>query len=690
MTSTQPTRYIGSYQVIDELGDGSFGKVYLAYQLFLERQVAIKVLHDDFFERAPSEKLFMREGRTIAKLRHPNIVNVYEFGVAQESLTNQTTAFMVMEYLPGSTLQALLELGSLSLEESVRLIEQIAQGLAYAHEQNIIHRDLKPANILFTESGQPVIVDFGLAKLVEDKRLDNADNLKGIPITDGSRSTSLSTLGSMGTPMYMAPEQLTGTTVSPATDQYALGLIAFEMLTGQMPFSMDKLTEMMVHRATQAAPSILKIAPQLPPAIGHVMARVLALDPADRFESVSAFAQSFSEALLPNRRQGPVVRVIDPLYAAQLQTAQRYVSGFLSILGLFIVIVILFCAAEFLRGYSTGSSPEFLWDGLIVSTLRSADGTRQVNGVMPGSIAQAAGYEIGDKIQDDLILDKNKPDGAYQVDGIARSALNIDWQAKPGNQIERVVQRNGETITLTYTLQRSTYSLFILAATLTSALIGVLCGFWMLRRWGAEPGIQVYVPLTFLFSTFIVARAVANLLLYFDTLTYHLSLAVLLHMVLVFPEEMAWVKRHPRRLVWIYLPVAIGLYYLLTRTPIIIPILNLPIQALDYLVYTVAIAVLIVVKWMRHDQKNYPAVRWLVSAFAFAMALSLYYVVVFYLLPAEVLNRVLGGATFQTIVNDIFLVLLQGGLPILIAIGVHRIQKQLGTTLSRFIIVPTA
>ncbi len=689
MSLPQPTRYIGSYQIIDHLGEGSFGRVYRAYQPFLDRQVAIKILHDDFFELSSTEKMFMREGRTIAKLRHPNIVNVYEFGVAPDSISGQTTAFMVMEYLPGATLQSRMKNEPLTFDATVQLIEQIAQGLAYAHEQNVIYRDLKPANILFTENGQPVIVDFGLAKLAEEKLPADEHTLSNTLPGDGSRSVAFETLGSVGTPTYMAPEQLIGNPVTPATDQYALGLIAYEMLTRHIPFVSDNLTEWMVRRANEPSPSILTFAPQLPPAVESIMARVLAINPADRFENTTGFATALSEALLPDRLPQAPMQVIDPLYAAQLQTAQRYVTGFLAVAGLLTIIVILFCAAEFLRGYSAGISPEFLWDGLIVSSLKLADGTRQVNGVLPGSVAQAAGYQIGDKIQDDLILDKSNPNGAYQANEVTRSALNIDWQPKPGTLITRSVQRGPGTITLSYSLQRSSYLLFILAATLIAALVSILCGFWMLRRWGAELGIQIYVPLTFIFSLFIVARAVANLILYLDTLTFHLSLAVLTHIILVFPEPLPWVTRHPRRIVWIYVPVLVGLYYLLTRTPIILPIIHLPLQALDYLVYMISIVLLLVFKWIRRDQKKYPDVRWMVLAFVFAIFLGLYYVIITYVLPPEFLNSVLGGATLQTIINDIFLVLLQSVLPILIAIGVHRIQKQLGTTLSHFVVMPT-
>jgi len=132
----------------------------------------------------------------------------------------------------------------------------------------------------------------------------------------------------------------------------------------------------------------------------------------------------------------------------------------------------------------------------------------------------------------------------------------------------------------------------------------------------------------------------------------------------------------------------VGIYYLLTRTPIILPIIHLPLQALDYVVYALAIIISLIIKWIRYDIKKYPDVHWLIYGLGFAMALSVYYVVVFYVLPAQVLNDVLGGATFQTVVNDIVLVLLQSFLPILIAVGVHRIQKQLGTTSSHFVVVP--
>src|SRR5258708_7475031 len=157
--------YIGSYQVIRMLGEGAFGVVYQSYQAFLDRQVAIKVLHTDLTADRAVEQQFMNEARTIARLRHPNIVSVYEFGLIQTETVPLT--YMVMENLPGETLQTRLNRARLPILQVLRIIEQLAEGLDYAHAHHVIHRDLKPANILFSEQDPPVVVDFGLAKLVE-------------------------------------------------------------------------------------------------------------------------------------------------------------------------------------------------------------------------------------------------------------------------------------------------------------------------------------------------------------------------------------------------------------------------------------------------------------------------------------------------------------------------------------------
>src|SRR5262249_52267583 len=160
---SQEQNYLGSYRITGTLGHGAFGIVYQAYQPFLDRQVAIKTLQNARTSNAAQEQNFMREARTIARLRHNNIVNVYEF--ATPPLEGQPVTYMVMEFLPGDTLEDRLKnQGRLNVIDTVNILERLASALDYAHAHHVIHRDLKPANILFNEADEPVIVDFGLAK----------------------------------------------------------------------------------------------------------------------------------------------------------------------------------------------------------------------------------------------------------------------------------------------------------------------------------------------------------------------------------------------------------------------------------------------------------------------------------------------------------------------------------------------
>ncbi|HLY25689.1 MAG TPA: serine/threonine-protein kinase, partial [Aggregatilineales bacterium] len=209
--------YIGSYRTTREIGEGAFGLVYQAYQPFLDRQVAVKTLHTDLSAEPRIEQQFMHEARTIARLRHPNIVSVYEFGTAE--IRSKASTYMVMEYLPGETLQSALKRGPIPVADVVNIVEQLGKALDYAHERDVIHRDLKPANIMFTEQKQPVIVDFGLAKLMA---------LSGFSQGNGGKSALESSMS--GTPAYMSPEQVANESVGPASDQYSLATIAYEML----------------------------------------------------------------------------------------------------------------------------------------------------------------------------------------------------------------------------------------------------------------------------------------------------------------------------------------------------------------------------------------------------------------------------------------------------------------------------
>src|ERR1700720_3137493 len=202
------------------------GLVYRAFHVQLERAGAVKVLQ----ALAPDPDTtarFRHEAQAIAQMRHPNIVNVYDFGEFEG------TPYMIVEYVPGGNLAGRLTQGSVNPAAAVKYLRGIAGGLDYAHGLGIVHRDVKPANVLLEKDDTPVLADFGLAKLLQGSSLKSM--------------TGVTT----GTPAYMAPEQVTGSKVGPAADRYALASIAYEMLTGEIPFAGEGLLELLyahVHR----------------------------------------------------------------------------------------------------------------------------------------------------------------------------------------------------------------------------------------------------------------------------------------------------------------------------------------------------------------------------------------------------------------------------------------------------------
>src|SRR5882672_12625595 len=217
---------LGQYEVQDFIGQGAMGLVYRAYHAQLERTGAVKVMQA-ITPDADSVARFRHEAQAIAKLRHPNIVDVYDFGEFQG------TPYMIVEYIPGGSLAARMVHGTLEQSVALRYLRGMAAGLDYAHSHGVVHRDVKPANVLLTADDAPVLADFGLAKLLQGSSLKS---LTGV---------------TTGTPAYMAPEQVTGRQVGPAADRYSLATIAYEMLTGVIPFDGEGLMELLyaqVHR----------------------------------------------------------------------------------------------------------------------------------------------------------------------------------------------------------------------------------------------------------------------------------------------------------------------------------------------------------------------------------------------------------------------------------------------------------
>ncbi len=259
---------LGNYRLLRLLGQGAFAAVYLGEHQYLERPAAVKVLH---IQMAPdSHEAFRREARTIARLDHPHIIRVLDFGIEGQ------IPYLVMEYMPNGTLRTQHPKGTLlPFEKILDYVKQIASALDYAHEQKVIHRDIKPENILLNTRHEVVLSDFGIA--VVQPTLD-----------------SLSLQSAVGTPLYMAPEQIRGQPCA-ASDQYALGVMVYEWLCGEPPFRGPSMAVFFQHLHDQP-PSLYGRFPHLSPAIEDVVMGALAKDPQRRFSCVQDFALMLEEA----------------------------------------------------------------------------------------------------------------------------------------------------------------------------------------------------------------------------------------------------------------------------------------------------------------------------------------------------------------------------------------------------------
>ncbi len=240
--------------------------VYKGHDTLLERDVAVKIIRSAAFpEDLLDENLkrFAREAKSLAKLSHPNIVKVYDYG------EHDGSPYLVMEYLPGGTLKKFLD-RPVPWQEAVHLLLPIARGVAYAHQHGILHRDIKPANILLTDSGEPMLSDFGIAKLFE-----------------GNQTAALTGSGvAIGTPEYMAPEQWTGIT-SPQSDLYSMAVVLYELVAGRKPYVADTPAGFLIKQAMEPLPSPRTFTADLPEAAEQVLIKALAREPRDRYADVN-------------------------------------------------------------------------------------------------------------------------------------------------------------------------------------------------------------------------------------------------------------------------------------------------------------------------------------------------------------------------------------------------------------------
>lgn len=258
----------GEFEVERELGRGAMAIVFKAYEAALNRHVALKVLPPSApVGRAVAER-FKREARLAASLDHPNIIPVYRVGQVG------ATHFIAMKYVEGTGLDDILAAqGPLPIPVVIQVLRATASALAYAHARGIVHRDVKGANILIDRDGRVMVTDFGIARATED--------------------ASLTATGSvMGTPYYMSPEQCAARRIGPQSDQYSLGVVAFQMLTGNVPFNAETLPGIMHHHFYTPAPDIRVARPDVPPALLAIVNRVLSKKPENRYASTESMVKA--------------------------------------------------------------------------------------------------------------------------------------------------------------------------------------------------------------------------------------------------------------------------------------------------------------------------------------------------------------------------------------------------------------
>jgi serine/threonine protein kinase len=255
----------GRYELGERLGLGGMSTVVVAFDTRLERYVAVKLLAEHLADDAQFVTRFRREAMAAARLVHPNIVQVYDFGLDDKSGRH----YIVMERIVGpSGAQVLRDRGRLGVDEAVDWIAQACRGLEYAHRNGLVHRDVKPGNLLLSEAdGTIKLADFGIAKIASDE-------------------SSITQVGSvLGTAAYLAPEQAAGEEAGPAADLYGLGVVAYQLLAGRLPYEAASLTELALKQQREIPPPLHHVDPSIPPALAVAVERALALTPRERYAS---------------------------------------------------------------------------------------------------------------------------------------------------------------------------------------------------------------------------------------------------------------------------------------------------------------------------------------------------------------------------------------------------------------------
>lgn len=299
---------LGDYELRQLLGIGGMAEVYRGYDVVLQREVAVKVLAGSLANDRGYVERFRTEARRVAALNHPNIVPVYAAGEEHGSL------YLVMPILNDSLRDLLDRERRVPFAEAAALTAQIASGLEAAHALGLIHRDVKPENILVDADGKALLTDFGIAREMARRESGDAATLSatGLPV---------------GTPEYMAPEQLRGLPLDARTDVYALGMVLYELLSGVLPFAGGTPYDIAVNVITAPLPPASTHNPSIPPALDRVVLRALARDPADRYPSAAAFATALRRAVSAHGTLATAGFARSPVQSTLFQPAEEPGSG---------------------------------------------------------------------------------------------------------------------------------------------------------------------------------------------------------------------------------------------------------------------------------------------------------------------------------------------------------------------------
>ncbi len=273
MSDADGQEIAGRYRLEGRLGFGGMSTVHLAFDMRLERRVAVKLLAEHLAEDPTFVSRFQREAQAAARLVHPNIVQIFDSGLDEGSGRH----FIVMEYIEGqSCAEILRDDGWMEVDEAVAVIEQACEGLHYAHRHGVVHRDVKPGNLLRSRDGEVKLADFGIAKATEQ--------------------SSITQVGSvLGTAAYLAPEQARGEEAGPRADLYALGVVAYQLISGRLPYEATSLTELALKQQREEPPLLDTLVAAVGQELAEAIALALALDPRDRYQTAKEMGRAISD-----------------------------------------------------------------------------------------------------------------------------------------------------------------------------------------------------------------------------------------------------------------------------------------------------------------------------------------------------------------------------------------------------------